>query len=455
MVQASEPAVYKQLQDNVDSKLQQSQGAIAEFISDAMRILVKSNIRVEDVEGRPKSLRSIQNKLQPTESTAGTRVRTRPACVHAASGADWLRQPLSRDSGVKECAVQSLDNVHDVLAVRIIVGSKNECYSTMRELSNRWPQIPGREKNYIKNPKPNGYQSMHNVFVTDCGLPIEVQLRTPQMHWNAEFGVASHWRYKERESTRPELTEEALTATHDHLVAWTRMVLTYGHGVRDYRKSCGGTSYMRANSTLSEVTQAIMAAGPAAVDNGDLPAPSTSGTTSEPLRRRRCSLPGGPAGAPRRTFADFVASTMAQPACLQSVLVALSHAGRAEIRALDAAIGASSVGQLLCSGNGDLAGVHPARVLVNGVPALGATHPLKMGDCVRVLPPGCPASLTAAAQSYFEGLPAPLMMLRQHLTRAVRTGAADGNAVDIAERVDTLRDGISSAVARNMGHVKA
>jgi len=99
-----------------------------------------------------------------------------------------------------------LEAVTDVRAVRVIVPDKAACYHALRAVQGRWKAGGGGEcaagddavKDYIRHPKPNGYQSLHVVVTGDDGAPVEVQIRTPKMHLVAEFGLAAHWRYKER-----------------------------------------------------------------------------------------------------------------------------------------------------------------------------------------------------------------------------------------------------------------
>jgi GTP pyrophosphokinase len=91
----------------------------------------------------------------------------------------------------------ALDQVYDVRAVRIIVKDVPTCYVSLGAIHNRWRPIPGEFDDYIATPKENFYQSLHTAVVYDDGKTLEVQIRTPDMHENAEYGIAAHWRYKE------------------------------------------------------------------------------------------------------------------------------------------------------------------------------------------------------------------------------------------------------------------
>jgi GTP pyrophosphokinase len=90
----------------------------------------------------------------------------------------------------------NVDELHDLIALRIIVKTTEDCYKTLGMLHSHWPPLPGRLKDYIAMPKPNGYKSLHTTLMSRDGLKVEVQIKTIEMHHYAEFGIASHHSYK-------------------------------------------------------------------------------------------------------------------------------------------------------------------------------------------------------------------------------------------------------------------
>ena len=89
------------------------------------------------------------------------------------------------------------DLVRDVRAVRLIVPDVPSCYAALGVIHTHWRPIPGEFDDYIAAPKDNFYQSLHTAVIYDDKRPLEVQIRTAEMHQNAEYGIAAHWRYKE------------------------------------------------------------------------------------------------------------------------------------------------------------------------------------------------------------------------------------------------------------------
>jgi guanosine-3',5'-bis(diphosphate) 3'-pyrophosphohydrolase len=128
----------------------------------------------------------------------------------------------------------SFEQLSDVMAFRAVVGSVEECYRTLGLIHQRWPVVPGRFKDFISTPKRNGYRSLHTTIIHDEQMRIEIQIRTADMHAQAEHGLAAHWAYKEgvpEEATADhpwisdlvEILEHAATA--EELLEHTRMAM--------------------------------------------------------------------------------------------------------------------------------------------------------------------------------------------------------------------------------------
>jgi len=114
-----------------------------------------------------------------------------------------------------------------VAAVRIIVSTKEECYRALALVHDQFRPIPGRFKDYIGLPKPNRYQSLHTVVMGKTGRPIEVQIRTLEMHHVAEYGIAAHWKYKEVGHSSSQITAD------DEKFTWLRQLLEWQNDLND------------------------------------------------------------------------------------------------------------------------------------------------------------------------------------------------------------------------------
>ena len=121
---------------------------------------------------------------------------------------------------------KNIDELFDLLAVRIIVDDIKECYAVLGVVHTMWTPIPGRFKDYIAMPKPNMYQSLHTTLIGESGKPFEVQIRTHDMHRIAEYGIAAHWKYKEGKNDGSESND-------DLKLAWLRQSLELEKDLED------------------------------------------------------------------------------------------------------------------------------------------------------------------------------------------------------------------------------
>ena len=187
-----EPEVYKRIAQMLDERRVERQQYIARTLATLARELEEVGVKAE-ITGRPKHIYSIWNKMRS----------------------------------------KSLDfsEVHDVRAVRIIVPSVKDCYTALGVVHNLWQPIPKEFDDYISRPKGNLYQSLHTAVVGPAGRTLEVQIRTEEMHRQAEFGVAAHWRYKE--PGKPSRREGAF----EQKIAWLRELLAWRDEVADWKEN--------------------------------------------------------------------------------------------------------------------------------------------------------------------------------------------------------------------------
>jgi GTP pyrophosphokinase len=169
---------YEEVRQKVAQRRTEREDKIESFISKVKDILSKVEIK-SDIYGRPKHFYSIYRKM--------------------------VEQNLE------------FEDLYDLLAVRIIVDSVRDCYAVLGLVHAAWKPIPGKFTDYIAMPKLNGYQSLHTTVIGEGGYPVEVQIRTTEMHKVAEYGVAAHWRYKEGGKLSP----------LDQKMEWLRSILDW------------------------------------------------------------------------------------------------------------------------------------------------------------------------------------------------------------------------------------
>ena len=122
---------------------------------------------------------------------------------------------------------KTLDQIYDLFAIRIIVDSVRDCYAALGVIHEMYTPIPGRFKDYIAMPKQNMYQSLHTTLISSSGQPFEIQIRTYEMHRTAEYGIAAHWKYKERGSGQIAAGDE------EAKMSWLRQILEWQNDASD------------------------------------------------------------------------------------------------------------------------------------------------------------------------------------------------------------------------------
>ena len=179
-----EPEAYDEVAKRIFRKRNEREALVSDLREILARELEGVGIRAE-ITGRPKHIYSV-----------------------------W--QKMTREN-------KDFTEIYDLSAIRVQVETVRDCYGVLGVVHSLWKPVPGRFKDYVAMPKSNGYQSLHTTVITHTGEPIEIQIRTQEMHRIAEFGVAAHWAYKEGEQD----------ASFDQKLSWLRSLLEWQNEVGD------------------------------------------------------------------------------------------------------------------------------------------------------------------------------------------------------------------------------
>ncbi|MHB1611103.1 MAG: RelA/SpoT family protein [Sulfobacillus sp.] len=183
-----QPDAYQQMKERVAKKRKEREAAV-DAVTNELSHRLESMGMVFEVSGRAKHLYSIYQKM--------------------------VKQ--GKDFG----------EIYDLVAVRVSVESVKDCYAVLGLVHSLWKPVPGRFKDYIAMPKSNLYQSLHTTVMGPAGEPLEVQIRTFEMHHTAEYGIAAHWRYKEGTKEDREFEQK---------LSWLRQLLEWQRDMRDARE---------------------------------------------------------------------------------------------------------------------------------------------------------------------------------------------------------------------------
>lgn len=183
-----QPEEYKRIKNLVAEKKEERERFIENFISEVKNALANFGINCQ-IYGRSKHFYSIYNKI------------------------------------VKKKV--DFEDIYDLMAIRIIVDTVKDCYSVLGIVHSIWKPVPGRFRDFIALPKPNGYQTLHTTVLAENGRPVEIQIRTKQMHKTAEYGIAAHWKYKEGFSSDDNF---------DRKMSWIREMIDYQKEIKDAKE---------------------------------------------------------------------------------------------------------------------------------------------------------------------------------------------------------------------------
>ena len=181
-----EPSKYKSISRMLNLKRDEREAYIKRVAAALSDSLEEAGVSAQ-VMGRPKHIYSIFKKMEKYEAQG-----------------------------------MELSQIYDLYALRVLVKAKDDCYASLGVVHNLWHPMPGQFDDYIAAPKENLYQALHTTVMCEGGAPLEVQIRTHDMHQTAEYGVAAHWRYKEGGASDPRF---------ENKMAWLRQLLEWQRGV--------------------------------------------------------------------------------------------------------------------------------------------------------------------------------------------------------------------------------
>ena len=183
-----DPEAFKSIAEKLNLRLSERRDFVNNLVKEIKDEIAKYGIEAE-VFGRPKHIYSIYKKMKTKNL--------------------------------------SFEQLYDLFAVRVIVDDEKDCYNVLGIIHNKWTPVPKRVKDYISAPKQNNYQSLHTTVMTSIGMPFEIQIRTKEMHRVAEYGIASHWKYKEGRSEDSDL---------DNKLQWLRRALEMESDFKDSKE---------------------------------------------------------------------------------------------------------------------------------------------------------------------------------------------------------------------------
>ena len=188
----SQPEVFYDLVNQINARKTEREEFVEQIVDEVSTHMKNAGIRAE-VNGRVKHFFSIYKKMVNQDNT--------------------------------------VDQIYDLFAVRIIVESVKDCYAALGVIHEMYTPIPGRFKDYIAMPKPNMYQSLHTTLMSSVGQPFEIQIRTEEMHKTAEYGIAAHWKYKESNDGK-----KSVEAQEEEKLSWLRQILEWQRDMSDNRE---------------------------------------------------------------------------------------------------------------------------------------------------------------------------------------------------------------------------